>query len=146
MGLDNGLAPNRRQAIIWTNSRFTDANMRHCVCFVIKMNFRAYTKYEKINTVINPCTAEPRYWQKNVYQILVTNALLPLCDESSAATLVHEVRYVTFPLNDSDVLPIIQCVLFLLSTLWKVWHLSSKNLWRQCSSCKRVNIIQRLIC
>ena len=32
--LDNGLAPNRRRAIIWTNA-FTDAYMRHwalCVC------------------------------------------------------------------------------------------------------------------
>ena len=30
IGLDNGLAPIRRQAIIWTNDgKFTDAYMRH---------------------------------------------------------------------------------------------------------------------
>ena len=29
IGSDNGLAPTRRQAIIWTNDYFTDAFMRH---------------------------------------------------------------------------------------------------------------------
>ena len=43
IGSDNGLAPTRRQAIVWTNDdRLTDANMRH---FASMSYLKSLTEY-----------------------------------------------------------------------------------------------------
>ena len=55
----------------------------------------------------NPCTAEPGYWQTHVDYISTINVSILLCEEPSAAAILFDVNYFIYPLNSSNVLPIV---------------------------------------
>ena len=66
--------------------------------------------YKKIDDIFYfPFTTEPRYQQNYVTNILITNALLLLVKEPSAAIIVSDVNYALSLLNSSKTRTIIWC-------------------------------------
>ena len=73
---------------------------------------RKFFSIQICKIVINSCTAEPRYWQNHVNYIFAINALLLLCKEPSATTLVFDVKCPISPLRSALYFFIILCCIY----------------------------------
>ena len=83
------------------------------------------SKHAEYGIAINPRTAESRYWQKHVDYILAISASLLLCERPSAASILSNVKYTSFPLNCSNLLPII--LRWLYCVHFKMWHIKCRK-------------------
>ena len=109
--------------LLWCAKRF---------CVIRHETFPVWLEYAKFGIVINPCTAELRYWQNTLHK------LYPRCncEEISATTIVSEVNY-DISLNHSKSSSNISMLISLV-TFGNVQHSLSKILSRHNSSVKAI--------